>query len=227
MFQLNAIVAQVWLIQLRKRLDLTYTQHGPRGDLQRGYAWRSFLTFFEPMSAIDSVRLFENLLCFANLDGYPPARAFFLAYAPLAFEHDEDRRYIGPGVWSPVLGPSHAARRIRRTLRRWCEWLEALEHYQVHARYRKHSPNRSLDETVILFWPLLKRHGWTTLDLLHVLRDSPALARTPPCQSESHLAAYCRNELYLRAPALKHEADYAIVGRPVDQRLLRLIAALS
>src|SRR5436309_13909649 len=88
LFHVNSLVGQVWLMQLRRRIQARYgMRDGRRPALQSGYAWRSFSTFFEPLSAIEQVRLFENLLRFASFEGYAPARAFFLAYAPLAFEH--------------------------------------------------------------------------------------------------------------------------------------------
>ena len=229
LFQVNAIVGQVWLMQLRKNAQARYAHRsGPdRAPMQTGYAWRSFRTFFEPLSAIELVRLFENLLRFASLDACPTARAFFLAYAPLAFEHDYYREYIGPGVWSPPLGLNKAARRVRRTLQRWCDWLEALVHLQVHCELYPEAVQLELDKTIILLWPLAKRHNWDSRDLFSVLRLQKENAQVFPCESEQELAAYCRSALGLRASPATEGSVKVLDGRAVAERLLKLLPAIG
>ncbi|HZR20463.1 MAG TPA: hypothetical protein VFE51_24490 [Verrucomicrobiae bacterium] len=200
LFQVNSVVGQVWLMQLRKRIDASYARLGcgRAATLQTGYAWRSFSTFFEPLSAIEIVRLFENLLQFANFEDYPPARSFFLAYAPLAFEHDLYGEYIGPVVWSPPSGSRKGARRVRRTLQRWCEWMEALTHFQVHREWRAASVCPEVEKAVILLWPLVKRHNWSSAELLTTLRSLTACGERFPCQSQEQLASFCQGSLGLR-----------------------------
>lgn len=228
-FYLNSVVAQVWLMQLRKFTGDHCAKKGssPEAGLQSGYAWRSFSKAFGPLSPIEWVRLFENLLRFANYGGYPPARAFFLAYAPLAFEHDASGEYIGPGVWTPEAGSKMAAVRVRRTLKRWCDWLESLVHFQMHEAQRPDAAERELDKLLIFSWPLVKRHNWSFADLLNIVRGAVNCATSLPCQSEHHLAAYCRTALGLNAssrPRISNEGP--VPGRMVAERLFKFLPTI-
>ena len=226
LFHLNSVVSQVWLMQLRKRIQVSYAS-GHRRLRQTGYARRSFSTFFEPLSAIESVRLFENLLRFASLEGYPPARTFFMAYAPLAFEHDASGEYIGPGVWSRSTNPHTAARRVRKTFQRWCDWLEALTHYQVDRENRPESVHRELDDAIILLWPLLQRHEWSSSEFLKVLRALTSYGGGFPCHSEQQLTQYCLSTLGLRCRRIGSDREPPqLPGFAVAERMLNLVPAL-
>jgi hypothetical protein len=198
------------------------------GMLQTGFAWRSFSNLFEPLSPIELVRLFENLLRFANYEAYPPARAFFLAYAPLSFEHDISAEYIGPGVWTPQSGSRNAALRVRRTLKRWCRWMEALVHFQVHEQRHAFSTHRQFDKLIILLWPLVLRHNWSYRDLLNLLRSLGKCEKSFPCLSEIQLAEYCETALRLclrdRTTSGKKNSGAAQV---VAGRLFKFLPAIS
>jgi hypothetical protein len=228
LFRLNSVVCQVWLVQLHKRTQQRYSQTGGgmRPALQTGYAWRSFSTFFEPLSAIDLVRLFENLLRFASFEAPGPARSFFLAYAPLAFEHDMYGAYIGPGVWTPPAGAQKAAQRVRRTLQRWCDWLEALTHFHVHRDNFQSKESGELDKAIILLWPLLKQHHWTYADLLALLRAWPGAPVSFAADEE--FSFYCRNTLGLYCQRLRsHRPHSKLYGQAVAERLLRFLPTVS
>lgn len=228
LFRLNSVIGQVWLMQLQKRTKQRYTAStgSPRPALQTGYGWRSFSTFFEPLSAIELVRLFENLLRFASDDEYAPARAFFLAYAPLAFEHDMYGAYIGPGVWTRPAGSQKAAQRVRSTLQRWCDWMEALVHVQVHVQYSTRSVSPELDKAVILLWPLLKQHHWSYAELLGLLRSWP---QTPvPFAGDEEFGGYSRNVLGLYCQRLRTLRPHGkLYGQAVAERLLRFLPSID
>lgn len=229
-FYLNSLVGQIWLVQLREYTEARYGEPvGANGrGLQTGFAWRSFCKVFEPLSAIELVRLFENLLRFANYEAYAPARAFFLAYAPLAFEHDASGEYIGPGVWTPKAGSrSDAALRVKRTFKRWCQWLEALVHFQVHDLRHPASAHRDLDKRIILLWPLVKRHNWTYLDLLKVLRSVGHCDASFPCPSARQLAEYCQTVLGLRTTSRRTTPKASSVqGKIVAERLCKFLPSI-
>ena len=228
LFRLNSVIGQVWLMQLQKRTQQRYTASAgsPRPALQTGYGWRSFSTFFEPLSAIELVRLFENLLRFSSCEGHAPSRAFFLAYAPLAFEHDMYGAYIGPGVWTRPAGSQKAAQRVRSTLQRWCDWMEALIHFQVHDQHRTTTVSPELDKAVILLWPLLKQHHWSYADLLGLLRSWP---KTPvPFAGDEEFGGYSRNVLGLYCQRLRTLRPHAkLYGQAVAERLLRFLPSID
>jgi hypothetical protein len=229
-FQLNSLVAQVLFVQLHEHTESRCaTQSGvsPR-SVQTGHARRSFARLFEPLSAIERVRLFENLLRFANYEAYLPARAYFLAYAPLSFEHDVSGEYIGPGVCGPAASSRTASLRVDRTLKRWCDWLEALTHFQVHQIHHTGSPLLALDKAIIFLWPLLKRHDWSYADLLGVLRSITNLVHFFPGQSPEQFAAYCQSSLGLRRrSAAKPARSGCLPGQVVAERLFRFLPVIS
>ena len=228
-FYLNSLVAQVWFLQLREHIQARYAQ-GPglqQNAVQTGYGWRSFCHVFGPLKPIELVRLFENLLRLANYEGYLPARTFFLAYAPLAFEHDTSGEYIGPGVWTPGAGAAQATRRVRRTLRRWCEWLEALAHFQVHELSHKSSVHLELDKLVIFLWPLFKHHGWTPDDLLDLVCSLTNSGTKEPYTSAAQFADYCRSALGLHWAKPKGRPQaVAAADLGVAQRLFNFLPAI-
>jgi hypothetical protein len=68
-----------------------------------------------------------------------------------------------------------------------------------------------LDELIICFWPLLKRHNWTYRDLLNVVREVVPRPDSYPCEREQDLASYCTNVLGLRKSG---QGKTAKNGRP-------------
>jgi hypothetical protein len=228
-FHLNSLVAQVLFVQLHERAKAQYAvPHGsPPKPMQIGVAWRSFSSLFDAPSAIELVKLFENLLRFANHEADAPARAFFLSYAPLSFEHDLNSEFIGPGVWHPESGSRAAAQRVRRTLKRWCDWLEALIHFQIHRDRHPASTNLEADKAIIFLWPLLKRHKWTYDDLLSALRLVGS-AKSCEWQSEQQLASYCQNVLGLRQPHTRPVSKPgSLAGKAVADRLIKFLPLMG
>ena len=229
-FQLTSILAQICLIQVIKYTEDQYDARNSGGHrpVQTGHSWRIFSTLFDPQNAIQSVRLFEHLLRFANDEPNVMARAFFMAYAPLSFEHDASGEYIGPGVWTPDAGSRSAALRVRRTLKRWCEWLEALAHFRVHESHLRSLDCLRLDKTIIFLWPLHKRYDWTYEELLRLLRDFLDCGSAYPCGSETQLVSYCRGVLGLwkvKAPFVGSSRT-VLPGHEVAGRLLRFLPAV-
>jgi hypothetical protein len=229
-FNINSISSRIWLAQLRENTEARYGQ--PHGSacraLQTGYGWRSFLRVFKPLNAIEMVRLFENLLRLSHYEADLPARSFFMSYAPLVFEHDISGEYIGPGVWNPHAGCQDARQRIRRTLKRWSEWMEALVHFQVHAAGFFKSADGALDQLIIFLWPLIKRHHWNSRDLRRVLLSLTDCDDRYPCQSAEQLAAYCHHVLGLRWRGTKAlRATNLAAVLPVAQRLYKLLPAIT
>jgi hypothetical protein len=172
--------------------------------------------------------LFENLLRFANDEAHALARSFFLAYAPLSFEHDDSGEFIGPGVWTPNSGSRTAAVRVRRTLKRWCEWLEALAHFRIHESHFCASNGRQLDKTIIFLWPLHRRHDWNSDELLNLVRTLLGCGTGYPCGSEAQLVSYCRSVLGLRKiKAASVAARSVIPGQAVAERVFNFLPAIQ
>lgn len=60
----------------------------------------------------------------------------------------------------------------------------------------------AVDQLIIVFWPLVKRHRWTYRDLMSVLTAILPPPAVYPCLREQELAAYCANVLGLRKSSM-------------------------
>ena len=229
-FEFNSILAQICLIQLLRYTEEQYAARNSTGHrlVQTGQGWRIFSRLFDSRNALQSVRLFEHLLRFANDEAHAPARAFFMAYAPLSFEHDAFEEYIGPGVWTPDAGSRSAAVRVRRTLKRWSEWLEALAHFRTHQELRRCAEVAPMDKAIIFLWPLSKRYDWTHEELLRLLREYQACGTGYPCGSANQLISHCRGVLGLWKVKTPSSGTRSVLpAQTVADRLLRFLPAIQ
>jgi hypothetical protein len=251
-FQLNSLVAQILFVELHEHAEAQYGQGRSKSlSLQTGQGQISFSKLFEPLSAIDLVRLFENLLRFASYESYASARAYFLTYAALSFEHDASGEYIGPGVWTSESDSRTAVLRVRRTLKRWCDWLEALTHFQVHQAHQPASQLLALDKAIIFLWPLLQKHQWSQGELLKVLQalsyscgsssyqfagasgragNPPPAAKIVSCPfvAAEQLATYCRSSLGLHCERTTAASGpvTSLAGYAVAERFVRFLPTI-
>jgi len=139
--------------------------------------------------------------------------------APVCFDPDPEKRELAS------LGVNQLAFAQKdEYAKAWWEW----HHSEAAGRF-KNSPKWAtvgkamasiessrwaypqLDEVVIYFWPLMKRHNWTYSDLRNVLRLIVPRPDAYPCEREQDLAAYCSNVLGLRK---KGQGKTAKNGRP-------------
>ena len=64
-------------------------------------------------------------------------------------------------------------------------------------------PNELLDASIIKLWPLVKRHGWSSPELLATLRELRPPSVLQPCSDPATLADYCSHVLGLRRDGLR------------------------
>lgn len=102
--------------------------------LQTGQAWRGFLQLFGHVKDEDFHHLLSHLYRFAEYDDVQ-AHTLCRAIIPLSFEHECFSDYIGPKTIEMVKHPAEVVKLARRTVERWCDWIDALVHFETHAGY--------------------------------------------------------------------------------------------
>lgn len=126
--------------------------------------------------------------------------------SPVSFDPDPEKRELASlGVNQRFFG------HLSDFSKQWWQW-----HHGEAAQRFKDSPkwptvgkamadsqtkvwnHPALDQAVIMFWPLLKRHNWSYLDLLNVLRMVAPKPQGYPCNDEKEFSTYCVNVLGLR-----------------------------
>jgi len=117
----------------------------------------------------------------------------------------------------------------------WWEWhhREAAERLKDSPKWQTigklavatlRSAPSAVDEILITFWPLVKRHNWTYRDLMSVTCAVLPPPHRYPLAREQDLAAYCSNVLGLRKQAGtpgKSSPDGRPPGYEVARRLCR------
>lgn len=187
---IHAFGIQRWLGSLSEEMLARCARGNFRTRLmQNGLAWRSFRRLIRNTSELEVVQLLGSLLRYANSDESEAARLLFRGYVPLSLEHDAFGEFIGIETLAQLANSRRSIALVRRTLRRWCEWIESIAHCQSHLACLGGARSYfEADKTVILLWPLAKRHNWTCRDLKNVLC---LVSRRPGgwlCRSESQLA---------------------------------------
>jgi hypothetical protein len=161
--------------------------------LQTGLAWQGLKECIRGSSELQMVELLGKMLRYANSDKSEASRLFFRAYIPLSLEHDAFGEYIGTDTLGRLTDPRHGLVLVRRTLRRWCDWMESLAHLKAHKFGPRNLRLRfGADAALIRLWPLVGRHRWSYGNLLQVIGMILHRPATSFCASEAELAAHVR-----------------------------------
>jgi hypothetical protein len=135
-FFLNAFAVQCWLGRLVVEVKAEYAEKKNPKDrsLQTCQAWRGFLTLFGDASDEEFPKLLSHLFRFAE---YDDVLAEWLrgSLVPLSIEHDCFGEYFGPKTMEIAKRPKERAELARRSVARWCDWLEALIHFRTHEHW--------------------------------------------------------------------------------------------
>ena len=135
-FYLTAFAAQCWLGDLVVRAAAEYAgnKDPKERQLQSGQAWQGFLKLFGQAEDKDFPVLLSHLFRFAEHDD-PLANLLRLALHPLSVEHDCTGDYFGPKTLDVAKHPKEGLQLARRSIARWCDWLDALIHFQTHQHW--------------------------------------------------------------------------------------------
>ena len=133
-FYVDAFMIESWLgrVALEAAAEYAGKKKAKCRKMQTGGAWRSFMPIFGEAKDNEFHHVYGSLLRFAD---YEDVQSEMLqkAIVPLSIEHECFGDYCGPKTMEVLNHPAEAVRLMRRTVERWCEWLDALIHFETHA----------------------------------------------------------------------------------------------
>jgi hypothetical protein len=132
-FYLTAFMIEAWLGQVALGAAAEYAEKKNARDrqMQAGAAWQLFLEDFGRAPDNEFGHVFSSLLRFAEYDDVQ-AKLLRQALVPLSFEHECFSDYAGPKTMELARQPALAVPVVRRSVERWCDWLDALVHWNTH-----------------------------------------------------------------------------------------------
>lgn len=154
-FYLDAFMIEAWLGSHVLEIAAEYAEKKKAQDrrLQTGQAWRLFLEVFGHVEDADFHHVLSHLYRFAEYDDVQ-AHTLCRAIIPVSFEHECFSDYIGPKTMAVVKQPVEAIKLARRSVERWCDWVDALVHYETHAGFHlqpdKFDPDPQKRELAVL-----------------------------------------------------------------------------
>jgi len=135
-FYLDAFMIEAWLGHTIVEVAAEYEQKKNAKDrtLQTGQSWRGFLGVFGHARDEEFHHVLQSLLRFAEYDDVQ-AGMLCRAFVPLSYEHERFSDFIGPRTLDVAKQPAKAVPLMRRSIERWCDWLDSLFHFQTHFRH--------------------------------------------------------------------------------------------
>jgi len=135
-FYLDAFMIEAWLGRtvLAAAEEYAGKKKAKYRRMQSGETSRYFMEIFGHAKDHELRHIWGSLLRFAE---YEDTQSAMLrrAIVPLSFEHECFNDYVGPNSPNLLSRPLEAVVMLRRTIVRWCEWLDSLVHFQTHASW--------------------------------------------------------------------------------------------
>ena len=135
-FYLVAFLIQHWLGGLLFRDAAEYAENkNPKArSLQSGDAWRSFAELFNLTERKSCRYLLGSMFRFSAAES-SNANSLRRALVPLSIEHRCTGDYFGPKTIETARHAKKGNVLARRTIIRWCDWLDAAIHLRTHQRW--------------------------------------------------------------------------------------------
>jgi len=135
-FYLDAFMIEAWLGDVVVEAAEEYAEKKNPKDraMQTGQAWRSFLKIFGHAHDEEFPHILENLFRFSEYEDVF-AEMLLQTIFPMGVGHECFSDLIKAKAVDLAREPAEAVRLMRRTIERWCEWLDALIHWHTHAMW--------------------------------------------------------------------------------------------
>ena len=125
-FYVDAFLFEAWLGMVSLAAAAEYAENKSAKDrtMQSGNAWHVFGEIFAEARLQDFPHIMESLCRFSEYDDVQ-SRLLRQSAIPLSQEHDLFRDYVGPKTTGVLKNPVAAMQMARRSVERWCDWLDA------------------------------------------------------------------------------------------------------
>jgi hypothetical protein len=135
-FYLDSLLIHAWLNQLLVQgvADYAEKKHPKNWGMQTGQAQRASLQIFGHIKDHDLHRLLQSFYRFTEFDD-PLAAILFRALVPLSIEHESQYEFIRSRIADFGERPREFMLSMQETLDRWCDWVDAVIHLQIHAHW--------------------------------------------------------------------------------------------
>jgi hypothetical protein len=135
-FYIDAFLIEAWLGHVVLEAATEYAEKKNARDraMQTGHAWRGFLQLFGHAKDREFHHILQSLYRFTEYDDVQ-AHILLRSITPLSYEHECFSDYIGPKTMEVLKRPAEAVRMARRSVERWCDWIDAVIHFQTHAGF--------------------------------------------------------------------------------------------
>lgn len=133
-FYIDAFMIEAWLGQVVLEAAAEYARKkcARNRNMQTGQASSAFQKLFGHAKDAEFPYLLQSLFRFAE---YNDVQAHLLrrAIIPLSFEHERFGDYFGRKAAGISQSPVEMVSLARQSVERWCDWVDALVHFQTHA----------------------------------------------------------------------------------------------
>src|SRR5262245_41510403 len=135
-FYLDALMIHAWLNQLLVQAAADYMgrRNLKHKGMQAGQAQKTFLQIFGHVKDHELHRLLQSFYRFKEYDD-PLAAILFRALVPLSIEHESYYEFLRSRFADFDDRPREAVLSMRQTIERWCDWVDAVIHLQIHAHW--------------------------------------------------------------------------------------------
>jgi len=132
-FYLDAFMIEAWLGHVALAAAAEYADNKNAKDraLQTGQAWRGFLEMFGHAKDNEFHFVMLSVYRFCEYDDVQ-AEILCRAVVPLSFEHECFSDFIGPKTINVAKRPAEAVAFMKRSMKRWCDWVDAIFHFNTH-----------------------------------------------------------------------------------------------
>ena len=133
-FYLDAFMIETWLGQVALEAANQYAgkKKARERAVQAGHTWQAFLNLFGHANHKEMLHVLQSLYRFAEHDDVQAA-ILRRTIVPLSFEHECFSDFIGPKTMNLARNPREGGVLVRRSIERWCDWIDACTHWQTHA----------------------------------------------------------------------------------------------
>lgn len=135
-FYLTAFMIGAWLGEVALTAAAQYAENKKPKDraLQTGNSWCAFQQVFGHATDAELPHVMQSVYRFCEYDDVQ-AEQLRRAIVPLSFEHECFHDYVGRHAPDMQSQPQKAVQLLRRSMERWCDWIDAVFHFNTHFHY--------------------------------------------------------------------------------------------